>query len=1007
MRYSVGIGPSNFNKKSGLSSKSGKPANSHLKYRKIMKRSPFNKKGSIFNKRDKGGKKSKTRKALSKVFGIFLGIMLIGAIGVTIYVGSSLASISSSLPDPNQLINRASDQSTQIFDRNGTLLYTVYGDQNREFVSIDQIPAQTKWALLAAEDMEFYDHKGLDIKGIISAAYRDLVKNETIGASTITQQLVRNTLLYDFLGEKAYERSISRKVKEMLITMQLEQTLNKDQILQMYMNEIPLGGTNYGFQAAAKAYFGKDVSQLDLAESAILAGIIQAPGYYSPLFGSHPEEAVYRQTYVLDQLYQNRDYIQKESKKQGQEFIITQEMIDNAKNEVLAYSTANIDIKAPHFVFYVKQLLEEEYGVDRVERGGLKVTTTLDYGDQQIAEEEVRYGVDQNRDLYNVNNGSLIAINPRNGDILAMVGSYDYFAAEDPRVDGNVNITTALRQMGSSTKPYTYLTALNQGYTTALLTPDIPLDFGTYKADNWDGSYYGLINMRYALVESRNMSALYTMDLIGGPDAFIKTAETLGITTLTNRDLYGVSLTLGAGEMKLIEHTAAYGVFAAEGVMHPTRPVLKVETYDGEDITAEKWKDSEGTRVWDEKEIYLLNWILCDLSGEERIMPQYYRTPDQGLCGKTGTTNGPTDLTAFLYYPNLVVGVWTGNNNNDFTNGYGGQGWSTTVPLPIANAYMTRMVPKYGVASYGRPGGIVNGTFCKETGLLAKEDSPCTKLSSVFIEGHLPPVDDSFVKKPICKETGKIATNEQEANAMGLIEYKTFLNIKLPGGKHQGELDAWLSNSSTYGSMSKLPDSDVCPLHLGPGNAPTIRITSPAAGAEYDKGQAVPFTVTVNSLHGVTNVEYFFDGASIGTSTTAPYSYTYAIPSGASTGDHTILARVTDIDGKTGEASVTISVKGSTPVISISIQGLSNGQHITLPYTFSAKATGDYGNIEQVVFVVMGPTGTTLTATKYNGGQTWKATWPSGFPSGSYTVYAQATVTGGVIYQSSPIDVVV
>ncbi|MFH1547264.1 MAG: transglycosylase domain-containing protein, partial [bacterium] len=740
---------------------------SKLKYRRIKKYSPLKKSKFLFKTNKK---ETKFKKGLNKVLGILLGIAIITFIGGIIFVGATLASVSKSLPNPDELLDRESAQSTKIYDssgpEDGTLLYTVYGEYNREFFEIDEVPEHTKWALLAAEDAEFFDHKGVDLLGLARAAYLNLTGGLSgPGASTVTQQLVRNTLLFDFLGDAAYERTIMRKLKEILITIQLEKSFEKDEILQMYMNEVALGGTNYGYQAASKAYFGKDVSELTIAESAMLAGLIQAPSYYSPLFGSNPEEATYRQQWVLDQMYKKRDYIKKTSKKLGEEFDITEDMINDAKEEVIAYKPVRTDIKAPHFVFFVKQQLVEEYGQERVERGGLKVTTSLDWDLQQIAEEEIKAGVERYRSAYNVNNAGMVVMDPRTGQVISMVGSYDYWADPDPTVDGNVNVTTALRQMGSSVKPYTYLTAFHKGYSPAVLTPDIPMDFG-YKARNWDGKYTGLILARQALVESRNISALYTLELVGGVTEFMKTAETLGITTLTDPVNYGLSITLGAAEMKLLEHTAAFGVFAQNGVKHDTVTILKVEDSKGEKLF--EWEDEGGTRVWDEKEIYLLNWALCDLAGQGRIFPQYYRTTNQVLCGKTGTTDGPRDLTAILYYPNLVVGVWTGNNNNEITVGNAGQGWSTTVPLPIANSFFGRVIGKFGTASFTRPAGIVSGQVCKDTGLRAEKDTQCDKVSTIFIQGHVPEVDHSHDEKPVCKATGKIATNADDAEKLGL-----------------------------------------------------------------------------------------------------------------------------------------------------------------------------------------------------------------------------------------------
>ncbi len=1020
MRYKVGLSSSKFGKSSkkkssrkasvfGLKGKFGKKSKSGksgFKYRKVKKYSK--KKGSHWNKNSKLDKKSKIKKKASKVLGVFLGILTVGILGVTIFVGATLASIKASLPNPDELIERDSAQSTRIYDRygpdEGTLLYTIYGDQNREFASIDKMPNHTKWALLAAEDYEYYDHKGLDLPGIATAAYRNLVKKETIGASTISQQLVRNTLLYDFLGEEAYERSLTRKAKEALLTMQLEQSFSKDEILQMYMNEIPLGGTNYGFQAASKSYFGKDVSELTLAESAMLAGLIQAPGTYSPLFGSQPELAIERQHYVLDQLYEKRDYIEKTSKREGEELVITKEIIEDAKNEEITYAPIKIDINAPHFVFFVKERLIEEYGIDRVERGGLKVTTSLDYEVQQIAEEEVRAGVDKYRAAHNVNNGAMIVIDPRTGEIISMVGSYDYWTDPDPtkidKIDGNVNITTSPRQPGSSVKPITYLTSFHKGYNPGSIAPDIKFKFG-WDLKNWDNRFKGLMTSRQALVESRNFPAVLTLEKVGGVDEFIKTSETLGYTTFTERDRYGLSITLGAAETKLIEHANAYATYATGGIHHDVRPVIKVENSKGEDLTPEEWKDTEGVRVWDEKEIYLLNWVLCDMSNQGRLQGQYYSVGNQKLCGKTGTTDGPRDLSTILYYPNLVTAVWTGNNNNDLTIGSAGIGWSTTVPLPIAHSFMSRVINKYGSAWYSRPGGVVSGVVCKETGNRPGKNTSCSKEPSVFIEGQLPPADGSFVEKPICKENGKVATNESEANALGLIEYKTYLKIKLPStiSRHQSTLDAWLSKNSKYGSMTAIPSEAECPLHLGPGNAPTVSIATPTESAAFAPGSTMNMTVSVNSLHGVSKVEYSLDGGLIATATNSPYSASYTIPGSLSTGNHTLSAKVYDVDGKTGTDSVTIVVSD----VSVSMTSPTNGSSVTLPTPLRASTTG---SVSSVVFIILDDSGSTEVA-RYTGvsigGGVWSSTW-TGTPAGNYQVLARAS-SGGSTFDSSRISV--
>ena len=455
MRYSVGITNSSRKRSGPTSSERFLKRMDFARYNNFKKYNSgnINKKAKATKGPSTAGKTTPFKKKLKKALYILVGIGFFVGCLVLLGLGLYLKNLQSSLPSPDELVERTSDQSTQIYDRNGKLLYTVYGDQNREFVSIDKIQEHTKWALLAAEDIEFYQHKGVDYMGIAKAVIQNFTAGSVVrGASTITQQLVKTTILYDVLGDEAYKQTYSRKIKEVLITMQVEQSFSKDEILQMYMNEIPLGGVNYGFEAAANAYFGKNVEDLDLAESALIAGLIQSPGIYSPLYGTNPDLAKVRQTYVLDQMLRHKNLTG-----------VTEEEIQAAKDQELVYNTKRIDIKAPHFVFYVKSLLEKEFGVDRVERGGLKVTTSLDYSIQQIAEEEIIKGV-AGAKRYNVNNGSMVVIDPKTGELLAMVGSVDYWNTKDPRVDGNVNIALSYRQMGSSVKPFVYLTAITQGY---------------------------------------------------------------------------------------------------------------------------------------------------------------------------------------------------------------------------------------------------------------------------------------------------------------------------------------------------------------------------------------------------------------------------------------------------------------------------------------------------------------------------------------------------------------
>ncbi|MGI6423537.1 MAG: transglycosylase domain-containing protein [Candidatus Dojkabacteria bacterium] len=853
--------------------------------RNIRRRRPKSVGGSFLS-----GKfdKAKMKKIAYIAVGILFFIGCIGLIGAGIY----LKSLQNSLPAPDKLVERTSDQSTQIFDRNGLLLYTVYGDQNREFVSLDKIPEHTKWALLAAEDIEFYQHKGLDYLGIVMSAVQNLKSGKIVrGASTVTQQLVKTTILYDVLGDKAYEQKYSRKIKEILITMQVEQSFTKDEILQMYMNEIPLGGVNYGFQAAANAYFGKDVSELTLAESALIAGLIQSPGTYSPLFGTNPDMAKSRQTYVLNQMLKHKNLTG-----------VTEEQIEQAKNEELVYRTRRIDIKAPHFVFYVKQQLENEFGVDRVERGGLKVKTTLDYSVQEIAEEEVRNAIAKKGLPFKVNNGAAVVMNPNTGEVLAMVGSVDYWNVDNPKVDGNVNVTTSNRQVGSSAKPYVYLAAFSKRYGPWTLAPDIKMSFGNYRPDNWDKTFEGIGTARRNLGRSRNLPSAYTLQLVG-IDSFLQVTEKLGITTLRNKGDYGLALALGAGEMKLIEHTAAFGVFANEGVRNETVSILKVE--DSKGNVLKEIEEFNGKQVIDEKEIYLLNYIICNLSGiGDRIGGSYSRIKGVNLCFKTGTTDGPKDLTTVMYHKNLVVGVWAGNNDNTVTPG----AWGVSLPLPMAYSIVNRLADRYPVESFTRPSGILSTAVCKDTGAVPAEGVECEKEPTVYIAGRPPQMDTREVV-PICTANGLIPTNLAAARQYGLVTDKIYMTFKLENPMQREAYQTYLMSEEGSVYIFEKPASGICPLPLGPDNAPVVEVEKPVVSAQFKKNETMEIKGTVRYLDEIKEFTISIDGTAIegATLVNGEYSLTYPVTT-LSIGNHTLVISAKDKHNKVGSKSVPFSV---------------------------------------------------------------------------------------------------
>ncbi|MBP5204442.1 transglycosylase domain-containing protein [bacterium] len=925
-------------------------------------------------------KKKKKNKTLKKILLIFFGMCFFLGCGVLVALGIYLKQIQNSLPSPDELISRSSDESTQILDRNGNILYTIYGDENREFVSINDIPDYTKWAVLAAEDVEFYQHKGIDYISIARAFIQNLMHKSVVsGASTITQQLVRNTLLFDMLGDEAYEQTYARKIKEVLITMQVEQTFTKDEILQMYLNEIPLGGVNYGIQAAAKAYFGKDARDLDLSESALIAGLIQAPGSYSPLYGSEPEMAKIRQEYVLGQMEKHMDLTG-----------VTVEDVAAAKDEELVYSSAKIDISAPHFVLYVKQLLIDKYGADRVERGGLKVTTSLDSTLQAIAEEEVVSGVERNAHL-NVNNGAMIVINPKNGQILAMVGSKDYWNIDDPRVDGNVNITTSERQMGSSVKPFVYLNAFQSANTGPwLLTPDInEISFGNYKPRDWDGKYMGLMTARYALGLSRNVPAVYALQL-GGISNYVQLMQKLGVD-ITNKESYGLSIALGSAEMKLVEFANAYAALANGGVQYPLTSVLKITNSSGEVIY--EVEESEGTRVIDEKEAYLVNWMACDLQGyNDKSENSYFYVNGHKMCGKTGTTDGPKDLVGVLYNQSIVVISWNGNNNNEEMP----NAWASGTALTVSNSFMKRVIDSYNEFSFNRPAGVQTTRVCLDTGTAASDTTKCSKTEvSVCITGACPQ-DDTREEIEVCKDSKLVSTNLEAAQHYDLTTKAVLIKNKLENQYQQEAYEKYMTSLENSPYIFSMPESGECKLPLGENNAPVIDLASPSSGGNYKPGDKVNISGSVRYLDGISSFTVTANGKDITTkstfnSKTNKFSVDYTIPANYSKKTLEISVKAVDVHNIMDLENVIVNVQVATQTEeeknTIDIYTTTEGTNMSI----TAAVHGPDGTNKVTISVVDNDDSTknaTLSATDKGGGE-WITTY-SGVNGHSYSITAQA-----------------
>lgn len=558
---------------------------------------------------------------------------------ITIFAVESYHFIKS-LPSPKNIGKVNFPLSTHIFDKQGKLLYEIYRDENRTPVQLETLPIHVSQAVISIEDKNYRSHNGISVVSGLLRAAKDTVKTNSLqGGSTITQQLVKSALLTP-------ERTIERKFKEIILAIWTEQMYDKDQILEMYLNQVSFGGSSYGVEEASKAYFGKSAKSLTVPEAALLAGLPQAPSLYSPFF--NPEAALYRRNDVLQRMYEQR--------------FINKQQRDQALATPVRVVPPKTNIKAPHFVFYAKQSLEEDYGIKQVEEGGLRVRTTLDLEIQREAETILKEELEKVTNL-NITNGAILVTDPNNGDILAMVGSVDYFS----QPDGAFNVTTALRQPGSSIKPLLYALGLERGYTAATLIADAPIVFGTpggeaYRPVNYDGTFRGNVTFRAALANSYNIPAVKILNTMG-VQAFVDHARKMGIDTWEDSSRFGLSLSLGGGEVTMIDMNEAFGVFASGGYRTEPRAIVKLEN-SNRDIVGEAEPDRE--KVMDTAITYVMSDIMSDNNAR---VPAFGRgsaleIPGYKVAVKTGTTDSKKDNWTCGYTSEFVTCVWVGNNNN-------------------------------------------------------------------------------------------------------------------------------------------------------------------------------------------------------------------------------------------------------------------------------------------------------------------------------------------------------
>ena len=657
------------------------------------------------------------------------------------------------IPLPTKLISETLPVSTKIFDRESRLIYEIYTDRKRTPIKLKEIPIYVKNATVSIEDKDFYKHQGFSYTGITRALYNTIFKHQVQGGSTITQQLVKNSLLTS-------ERTVRRKAQELVLTIVIESIYSKDQILEMYLNTIPYGGTAYGIESASETYFDKSTKDLSLAESALLAGLPQRPSTYSP-FGAHPELAKDRQEEVLRQMIANK--------------YITKEEADQASKEGLNYANIN-PTQAPHFALWIKEQLAEKYGEKIVEQGGLRVYTTLDLDIQNLAQQAVATEVAKLK-KQKVGNGAAIVTRPSTGEILAMVGSKDYFATDE---DGKVNVVLSQRQPGSSIKPLNYALAIrDQKITLATAFADVPTCFRVrgqpdYCPVNYDGIFHGLVQTRFVLGNSYNIPAVRVL-AINGLENFIDFGKKMGLTTLTDPKDYGLSATLGGILVRPYDMAVAYGVFANQGIEQPLVAVTKVTDWKGN--TLSEYDPSKnvltGNRILEPSVTFLTSHILLDNNARTGAFgPSSFLNvaghPEVSV--KTGTTNDRRDNWTVGYTADAVVVTWVGNNDN---SSMGGAVSGVSGASPIWNKIMKAVLAKAEAGDYDpnekghawpkQPDGVVGATICADTGGAPPSQDPgnpgCPTRFEYFLTGTIPATSNVIFQDILINNTtGQMAS---------------------------------------------------------------------------------------------------------------------------------------------------------------------------------------------------------------------------------------------------------
>ncbi len=813
------------------------------------------------------------------------------------------------LPNPTKLIDQVVNQSTKILDRNGTLIYSFHGDQNRTLVTLDNISPNLKNATLAVEDANFYNESGFAVKGIARAVYCRINSHcglESGGGSTITQQFVKNAIqsVDTASGKPAIaftNRTLSDKVKELILSIEVEQRYSKDDILTGYLNNISYGNSTYGIEAASETYFGVHAKDLTLSQAATLAAIPQLPTYYSP-YGTHLDKLMARKALVLDRMV-----------KVG---YISQADADKAKTDAPTLDNPSFakqgGLVAPHFTFFVRQALIDFIGGDpataeqRLDSSGMIVHTSLDMNTQNLAQGILENMGPNAVKKYNATNAALSAVDPNTGEILAMVGSIDYTSSKS----GNTNFATAALQPGSSFKPFVYATEFDPDHkkSPASITYDVPTDFGGgYAPNNYDGKFRGPITDRLALAGSLNIPAVKNFYMAGSKQS-IDTAHRMGITTLNaDPSTYGLSLVLGSGEVRGVDMANSYGTFANGGTAHALRPILYIEQ-SGK--TIKDYRTDAGKKAIEPEVAYEISNILSDVNAKRPVFGSLVNNltlSDRTVAAKTGTTQSFRDSWTVGYTPQIAVAVWVGNNDPGKTMNSGSDG--SVVAAPIWKQFMTQYLAGKPVLDFTKPDDITTFTVDKLSGKIPTDQTPTTdgsRITDIFAPWQIPKdFDDVHQLVKIDKVSGKLATSLTPAEDIVDQFYFNVHSEEPDKPNWENPVQAWaLANGG--GSTPPTATDDV---HTDT-NKPTISITAPANNSTITG----PFTITtsVGGPQAITKVEFFINNVSVGTATQAPWQLDYdasSLPSGS----EIIETTVTNSLGLTSSTQITVTKGDAAP----------------------------------------------------------------------------------------------